>query len=77
METKDIYIKDEGESITICFQTPKAIKSIRKQGEPIKSQLYGDKTYLKLDIPATKKNIKDIKLFAKTYNLTVESEINL
>ena len=54
---KDIYFKDEGDFITVCFQTPKAIKALRKQSIEVIESSYGSIDYKKLDIYNSQKSL--------------------
>jgi hypothetical protein len=48
METVDIHFKDEGDFVTTCFQTPKAIQFLNIQAPIVKEKAYGSDTYKKL-----------------------------
>ena len=69
---KDVYIKDEGEMITICFQTPKAIEALRKQSYEVIESSYGSLDYKKLDIDATQKSL--IVAWCMSENLSFETD---
>ena len=71
----DIYIKDEGDFLTICFQTPEAIKALRDQPIEVLEHLYGSDGYKKLDIDSSQVNM--IVGFAISYNLSFDSEITI
>jgi hypothetical protein len=45
----DIFLKDEGDIMTVCFQTPKALKVIQSEKrEEVKSLIYGGDTYIQI-----------------------------
>jgi len=69
----DIYIKDEGEFLTVCFQNEKSIKALKTQPIEVIEHTYGSVNYKKLDIELNQKN--SIISFAASHNLTVESEV--
>ena len=70
----DIYIKDEGDFMTVCFQNEKSIK-VLKETQPIEiiESTYGSVNYKKLDLQLGQKNA--IFAFAISHNLTIQSEI--
>ncbi len=58
MEKKDVFLKDEGEMLTVGFQTEKAkmvLKNEISKNPKLKNNLYGDKL-LKLDVDADSKD---------------------
>lgn len=69
---KDIYFKDEGDMITICFQTPKAIEAVGKQPKEVQDVLYGSDEYKKLDIDLNQKYL--LVAWAMSENLTWETD---
>lgn len=71
----DIYIKDEGEILTVCFMTPKAIATLDKQSDEVKRYLYGDETFRKLDVAADQAH--KVLSYAISHNLTVDSEVTI
>ena len=75
MEEKDVYIKDEGDFLTVCFQTPKAIETLTRQPKEIQDRLYGSDDYKKLDIDLGQE--KQILLFAISHDLSIESETDI
>ena len=72
---KDIYFKDEGEMITVCFQTPKAIKALRKQSIEVIESSYGSIDYKKLDVDITQKPL--LVGWCMSENLTWESDVEI
>ena len=48
-QEKDIYLKDEGEFFTVCFQTPIAINLISSLPTNISDMAYGN-NYKKIDL---------------------------
>ena len=72
---KDLYIKDEGDFVTVCFQTPNAVTAIMQQPTTVINELYGSDDYKKLDIDVS--GVKQIILFSVSHALTIDSEISL
>ena len=70
---KDIYFKDEGDFMTVCFQTPKAIKALRNQSIEVIESSYGSIDYKKLDVDLNQKSL--MVAWAISENLTFESEL--
>jgi hypothetical protein len=71
-DVKDIYFKDEGDMITVCFQTPKAIKAIGKQPKEVLNILHGSDDYKKLNIALDMKPM--LVAWAMSENLNWESD---
>lgn len=71
-ETTDLFLKDEGEISTLCFQTKKALKIFDQQSDEFKEQCYGDETYRKIDIEAGQKN--QLLAFAISHDLTFSND---
>lgn len=72
---KDLYFKDEGDIITVCFQTPKAIKALRNQSIEVIETSYGSIDYKKLDIALSMKPM--IVAWAMSENLTWKTDSKL
>lgn len=66
---KDIYLKDEGEFITVVFQTERAKKALKTESNEVLNATYGN-DLPKLDIPLESKN--DIIKWCVTHSLTME-----
>ena len=69
----DIFIKDEGEMITVCFQTDDAIKAVNKQPSAVTDALYGSVNYKKLDLEASQRSL--IVAWSMSESLTFDSDV--
>lgn len=65
----DLFLKDEGDLMTICFQTSKAINVLNKQPDFVRNAAYGDESYKKIDTNIGQKN--RIISFAGYHNLSI------
>jgi hypothetical protein len=74
-DVKDIYFKDEGDMITVCFQTPKAITALRKQSIEVIENTYGSVDYKKLDIVLNQKSLLVAWAMSENLNWKTDSEI--
>jgi 6-phosphofructokinase len=73
----DIFLKDEGDIMTVCFQTPKALKVIQSEKrEEVKSLIYGGDTYKKMDIFKSKQNKNQMIVFAVSHSLTIDNDLD-
>ena len=66
---KDLYFKDEGDMITVIFQSKKAQKIIKAQGKEVVDKMYGNK----LDIDAVSSTA--MLTWAISHNLTTEGDV--
>lgn len=66
---KDVYLKDEGEFLTVVFQSNKAKEAIKKQPQEVINETYGN-DLLKLDVDLSAK--KSIIAWCTSHNLTTE-----
>lgn len=69
--TTDIYVKDEGDFVTLIFQTPKAVKIAKKNAT---GEFYGDKV-LKVDVDTNQ--VSKLLAWAITHDLSFESEVEV
>ncbi|MFW5795404.1 MAG: hypothetical protein ACOCV1_07985 [Bacillota bacterium] len=69
LDNADMVLKDEGEVLTVIFQSKKAIKSLDSQTEYVKNALYGERIK-KLDVDNTNKNMQMMVKYAISNNLT-------
>lgn len=65
----DIYFKDEGDIHTVIFQTKKAQKAIKAEGQSVVKEMYGNK----LDIDASSSTA--MLTWAITHGLTTEGDV--
>ena len=71
----DLFLKDEGEMITVCFQTPKAIEVLsRENADALKQLVYGGDNYKKLDINNDDKMVAFFLNYAKSHSLTLDKD---
>lgn len=74
----DIFIKDEGENMmTVCYQTPRAIKTLNKPNVHVLEKTYGSDEYKKWDIDASFSNYCSIRKFAVENELTFDSDVDI
>jgi hypothetical protein len=66
---KDVYLKDEGDFITVVFQSDKAKKAVKKQPQRVIDNIYGN-DLPKLDVDLTAK--KSIIAWCASHELTIE-----
>lgn len=76
-EQKDVYIKDEGEFATICFQSDKA-KELVKNDANVKDHLNIGKAIdggesVKLDVDV--QSVPDLEIWLISHDLSWESEL--
>lgn len=71
----DIYLKDEGDFLTVCFMTPKAIATLDEQTDEVKQHLYGDENFKKLDVALDQAG--KILTYAITHDLRFDSELSI
>lgn len=71
--TTDLFLKDEGDFMTICFQTPKAIEVLNGQSKNVRNAVYtGGDSYKKLDADIANKD--KLIAFAASHSLTIDSD---
>lgn len=66
---KDVYLKDEGDFLTVVFQSNKAKEAIKKQPQEVINETYGN-DLPKLDVDLSAK--KSIITWCTSHNLTTE-----
>jgi hypothetical protein len=76
-EQKDVYIKDEGEFATICFQSDKAKKLVKNDAN-VKDHLrignaIGGGESVKLDVDI--QSVPDLEIWLVSNDLSWESEL--
>jgi hypothetical protein len=71
MNEVDVFLKDEGNFVTIGFQTEKAKKALAKDAVLNRLQYsFGDGSLPKVDFPM--RGIKSVKFFLNANDLTFE-----
>jgi hypothetical protein len=75
-EQRDLYFKDEGLFVTVCFMTDKAKAKLKaeKDFKDVEKHVYG-KEVLKTDI--LNESVKNMFLWAIRHGLTVDSEVDI
>ncbi len=69
---KDVFIKDEGVFLTLCFNSKQAQEQIRKElGDDTKTILYG-KDVLKVDVENDETIKGELITWCISHNLSVE-----
>jgi hypothetical protein len=76
--SKDAFIKDEGDFVTVIFESESAHKALDKQPQAVKDQLrtgtgLNGQKVSKLDI--VKESISHIQAFLVSHNLSWETDV--
>ncbi len=69
----DIFFKDEGDMVTVIFQSKKAQKIANAMEKEVKEHFYGNKDIIKLDIDASSSTT--MLTWAITHDLTTEGDV--
>lgn len=73
----DIFLKDEGDIITVCFQTPKALKVLSNENDDaVRSVFYGNETYKKLDVLKSEEMKNHFIKYALSHSLTIDHDLD-
>ena len=78
MSKKDVFIKDEGDFVTVIFESELSQKALDKQPQGVKDQFHtgtglnGEKI-VKLDI--LKESLLNIQAFLVSHNLSWDSDV--